>query len=233
MPEAFVVRGCGDAAFNGTYVSDPGVLQLPGMTHPYRQLGGEGTIEYCTETDCWSLSELYQDTFYVCTRADSHMRYAPTPPLKGWITHPDLSSGKPPAPTLSATTHSAVKPSSQATESLKFYHGTSWDRAREIQKNGFIPSSGGCLGEGIYVAREDKARRFAENTSRNGGAGGGGLIEVIITFSNPAYVTSDDTTWQRKGHDACRADHTGESTNMEWCVKSNSQVRVVNISRVG
>lgn len=74
-------------------------------------------------------------------------------------------------------------------QSLKFYHGTSWNVACEIGKSGFLPSSDGCLGRGIYVAREDKARRFAENSSRHGGDGGSGLIEVIITFSNPKYVS--------------------------------------------
>lgn len=117
-------------------------------------------------------------------------------------------------------------------QTLKFFHGTSWNRAMDIGKGGFLPSSDGCLGRGIYVAQKDKATRFAENTYRNGGDGGGGLIEVLITFKNPKYVTSDDDSWQRQGYDACRAEHTSASTNMEWCVKSDRQVEVVNIAKL-
>ena len=66
------------------------------------------------------------------------------------------------------------------------YHGTSsWENAQRIKRNGFIPSEDGCLGRGVYVAREDKARRFAQNSSRHSGAGSGGLVEVIVTLSNP------------------------------------------------
>jgi hypothetical protein len=77
-------------------------------------------------------------------------------------------------------------------QSLNLFHGTSWDRAMEIGKSGFIPSASGRLGQGIYVAREDKARRFAEDSSRHGGAGGNALVEVIITFRNAKYVSGDD-----------------------------------------
>jgi hypothetical protein len=128
-----------------------------------------------------------------------------------------------------ATDAAAAAPAAQP-QSLRFFHGTSWERAQQIQTAGFLPSESGCLGAGVYVAREDKARRFAQNSARNGGAGGGGLVEVVITFSNPKFVDSNDTAWQEEGHDACRAEHTAASTNMEWCVKSASQVRVVRIT---
>ena len=116
-------------------------------------------------------------------------------------------------------------------QQLVFYHGTSWSNANEIMRNGFTPSSSGLLGSGIYVAREDKARRFAQNKSRHGGEEGA-LIKVKITFSNPKYVESNDTSWQSQGYDACRASSTSASTNMEWCVKDASQVEVLNIERV-
>ena len=113
------------------------------------------------------------------------------------------------------------------------YHGTSsWENAQRIKRNGFIPSEDGCLGRGVYVAREDKARRFAQNSSRHSGAGSGGLVEVIVTLSNPKYVSSNDTSWQTQGHDACRTNRTDASTNYEWCVRDATQVRVLRVTRV-
>lgn len=114
---------------------------------------------------------------------------------------------------------------------LKLFHGTSWTNAQKIQREGFIESSGGLLGSGIYVARQDKATRFAQDNERHGGSAGG-LVEVLVTIRNPKYVRSNNTSWRSEGHDACRADETTASTNMEWVIKHRSQVKVVRISRV-
>ena len=38
-------------------------------------------------------------------------------------------------------------------ESHTLYHGTSWEIAQIIKREGFRPSSDGCLGPGTYVAR--------------------------------------------------------------------------------
>lgn len=38
-------------------------------------------------------------------------------------------------------------------ESHTLYHGTSWEIAQIIRREGFKPSSDGCLGAGTYVAR--------------------------------------------------------------------------------
>ena len=46
-------------------------------------------------------------------------------------------------------------------QELKMYHGTSWERACEIESGGFQISDGGRLGAGVYVARYEKARQFA------------------------------------------------------------------------
>ena len=114
---------------------------------------------------------------------------------------------------------------------LKLFHGTSWTNAQRIQRDGFIESSGGLLGPGIYVAREDKAMRFAQDNERHGG-GAGGLVEVLVTMRNPKYVRSNNTSWRSEGYDACRADETSLSRNMEWVIAHRSQVQVVRISRV-
>lgn len=111
-----------------------------------------------------------------------------------------------------------------APQELKLFHGTSWTNAQRIKRDGFIESQGGLLGAGIYVARQDKALRFAQDQSRHGGSAGG-LVEVLVTVTNPKYVSSNNTSWQFEGHDACRADHTSVSSNMEWVIASRGQVR--------
>lgn len=116
-------------------------------------------------------------------------------------------------------------------QKLKFFHGTTWRKANEIHSNGFIPSSGGCLGHGIYVAREEKATRFARLRAEETGQGGG-LVEVVVSVSNPKMVMYNDSCWQDEGYDACRAEKTSASTNMEWCILHPSQIQVVRISWV-
>ena len=53
-----------------------------------------------------------------------------------------------------------------------------------------------------------------------------------MTFYNAKYVDSNDTGWREEGHDACRAESTSASTNMEWCIRDRSQVEVIRISKV-
>jgi hypothetical protein len=118
---------------------------------------------------------------------------------------------------------------------LKFFHGTSWDAASRIEREGFIKSEGGRLGAGVYVAREEKARKFAENRDRHGGSEGG-LLEVQVVVRNPCFIASEEDprcgTWQRQGFDACRTDETGVSSNMEWCILDRRQVTVIRIHKI-
>ena len=116
-------------------------------------------------------------------------------------------------------------------QELKMYHGTSWERAQNIQSYGFQLCDSGLLGPGVYVAHYDKALKFALALWRHGGDSGG-MVEVIISFRNPKYVRYNDYKWQDEGYDACRADETSASTNMEWCVASADQVRVLRIWEV-
>ena len=103
--------------------------------------------------------------------------------------------------------------SNRGERKLKLYHGTSLENAERIKRDGFLPSSHGCLGPGVYVGHMHKALRFAQDGSRHG-ALQGGLIEVLVRFSQPKFVTSDDHGWRDEGYDACRADHTSASTHM-------------------
>ena len=114
----------------------------------------------------------------------------------------------------------------------RFFHGTTWLTAHQILKNGFIPSSGGCLGHGIYVAREEKATRFARMRAEETGEECGGLAELLVSVRNPKMVIHNDYNWQDEGYDACRAEQTSASTNMEWCILSPSQIRVVRVTPV-
>ena len=117
---------------------------------------------------------------------------------------------------------------------LRFYHGTSWSSAQLIMAQGFIASADGLLGPGVYVGQADKALKFAQNGIRHGGAAGG-LIEVLVEIRNPKFVSSDealDPQWREQGYDACRADRTIVSPNMEWCVADAAKVKVVKITKV-
>ena len=116
-------------------------------------------------------------------------------------------------------------------EEHTLYHGTSWEVAQIIKREGFKPSVGGCLGAGTYVARADKASRFAATCSRHGGDAGA-VVEVRITFARAKYVRYNDSTLQAEGFDACRAERTSASEHPEWCLKSPSQVVVKEIRKV-
>jgi len=111
------------------------------------------------------------------------------------------------------------------------YHGTSWDSAQVIKREGFRPSQGGCLGPGTYVAHADKASRFAANCPRHGGDAGA-VVEVRITYTRAKYCKNNNGSWQDEGYDACRADQTTNSSHPEWCLKHSSQVQVVDIRKI-
>jgi len=122
--------------------------------------------------------------------------------------------------------------SSASAQEMRFYHGTKWAAALKIERDGFLPSEVGCLGRGVYVARQDKATRFAKDRARQAGESVGGLVELLVTVCNPKYVISNDYHWQTEGYDACRAERTSLSTNMEWCILSPRQIRVIRVTAV-
>ena len=114
---------------------------------------------------------------------------------------------------------------------LRFYHGTSWEAATKIAREGFKPSIDGCLGPGVYVGRRDKALRFAQDHARHGSSAGG-LITTVVSFSRPKFVAGDDCGWQAEGYDACRTDGTSLSSTMEWAIANPRQVEVVEVEHV-
>lgn len=119
-------------------------------------------------------------------------------------------------------------------EHLKFtaYHGTSYDAARDIARSGFKPSKDGRLGPGVYVAKEDKARRFAENHARHGGDDGV-LIKTEVTVRNPKFLRGGDAKGGSYAeHDAIRTNWTGSSPNPEWVIRNATSVKPVEMTRV-
>ena len=114
------------------------------------------------------------------------------------------------------------------TVSRTVYHGTSLETAEIIRREGFKPSSDGLLGPGTYVARADKASKFAANCPRHGGSSGA-VVKVRISFTRAKFVSFNDHVWLSEGYDACRAERTSMSPYPEWCLKSPSQVEVLEV----
>ena len=106
MMQGFVVSGCGESQFNGTYWPDPGAKQHDdSWSRPYKQLRGEGTLEFFADFGGnWFLTERYGGItrkYYVCQSTSS------TPPLSGWEVWRGAGAGKPavaaPPPSLLPT----------------------------------------------------------------------------------------------------------------------------------
>ena len=90
------------------------------------------------------------------------------------------------------------------------------------------------MGGGVYVADLELACKFARRAAlgslwadRNGA-----IIKVQFTTNNPKYVTGNYKTWQREGHDACRAEQTSCADFMEWCIKDPSQITIISIGKI-
>lgn len=58
------------------------------------------------------------------------------------------------------------------------------------------------------------------------------INKVQFTMDNPKYVTGNYTTWQDKGHDACRAEQTSRANVFEWCMKDPSQIDIISITKI-
>ena len=137
---------------------------------------------------------------------------------------------------LAAEAPPTVRPSNWPQDEARtftFFHGTSWENALRIESDGFDPSTEGRLGPGVYVGRADKAIGFARSGERHRGTRGG-LVEAEVTIGNPKFISYEDLTgrWRAEGYDACRTEQTRFSTQMEWCIASPSQLRVVRITEV-
>uniref|UniRef100_A0A671Y1B5 Grass carp reovirus (GCRV)-induced gene 2p n=1 Tax=Sparus aurata TaxID=8175 RepID=A0A671Y1B5_SPAAU len=90
------------------------------------------------------------------------------------------------------------------------YHGTSVASARLIIANGFKPSSGGMLGQGVYVSRDmKKASAYPRNATSSDRVifklrVRPGRVKRIDTFSHPLQYT-----WHSHGYDTAWLPPTG------------------------
>jgi hypothetical protein len=133
--------------------------------------------------------------------------------------------------------NAAATPTTAEPKTLTFtaYHGTSWENARHIDRQGFKPSGSGLLGPGVYVVGEQdkaKAERFAKNSQRHGGTDGV-LIKSEVTVSNPKYLKGGNAgAGAYAGHDAIRTGHTTMSPNPEWVIRNAKNVKPVWMEKV-
>ena len=99
-------------------------------------------------------------------------------------------------------------------KAIRLFHGTSLQKARNIERWGFAPSERGSLGRGVYLAPDrEKALKFARSANWHGSCDGA-LIEVTMRIdpTKVKHARHDDRTWQEQGYDACRARRTSKSS---------------------
>ncbi|XP_030273131.1 uncharacterized protein LOC115581827 [Sparus aurata] len=114
------------------------------------------------------------------------------------------------------------------------YHGTSVASARLIIANGFKPSSGGMLGQGVYVSRDmKKASAYPRNATSSDRVifklrVRPGRVKRIDTFSHPLQYT-----WHSHGYDTAWLPPTGGLMCglEEDCVFDPKRVEVVGIAQ--
>jgi len=80
------------------------------------------------------------------------------------------------------------------------YHGTSSDHASAILQDGFVPSSGGMLGRGVYISRDmRKVQPYASRSRR------GTILRLRVEVGRVATITPQRSrfqhSWQTQGFD--------------------------------
>ena len=119
-------------------------------------------------------------------------------------------------------------------KAIRLFHGTSLQKARNIERWGFAPSERGSLGRGVYLAPDrEKALKFARSANWHGSCDGA-LIEVTVRIdpTKVKHAKHDDDTWQEAGYDACRARRTSKSSQPEWCLRNPKKIKVVRVEPV-
>ena len=119
-------------------------------------------------------------------------------------------------------------------KAIRLFHGTSLQKARNIERWGFAPSERGSLGRGVYLAPDrEKALKFARSANWHGSCDGA-LIEVTVRIdpTKVKHARHDDHTWQEQGYDACRARRTSKSSQPEWCLRNPKKIKVVRVEPV-
>ena len=112
-------------------------------------------------------------------------------------------------------------------KTMTMYHGTSPSNAQSIVANGFRPSTGGMLGQGVYVTADPaKAKRY-----------GNTLITVEVKTGRTKKITSQSdpmrTTWNSHGYNSAWVpENCGMVTSglTETCVFNPNRIRVRNVA---
>ena len=110
-------------------------------------------------------------------------------------------------------------------KTMKMYHGTTYENGQSIIKNGFNPSSGGMLGQGVYLSADiEKAKRH-----------GSSILVVEAKLGKTKKIDSQShpmrTSWNSHGYDSawvpahCGMVHSGLT---ETCVFDPDRNRVMS-----
>ncbi|XP_062378564.1 uncharacterized protein LOC134067327 isoform X2 [Sardina pilchardus] len=113
------------------------------------------------------------------------------------------------------------------------YHGTTLKAARRIQRYGFIPSSDGSLGRGVYVSRSfEKATHYPGTAKRSQRLA---VLKLRVSMGKVLEIKSMEhplrKTWNREGYDAAwiPANSLTDERLEEHCVWDPKQITVLNI----
>mmetsp|Transcript_64770 Transcript_64770/g.146061 ORF Transcript_64770/g.146061 Transcript_64770/m.146061 type:complete len:206 (-) Transcript_64770:86-703(-) len=123
----------------------------------------------------------------------------------------------------------------------KMYHGTSMTAARTVQEDGFVVSTEGELGPGVYFVDSDnidKAKRFAhdefhrsQGTERETTSNQPAMLECEVRLRRHLLVKGVDRagSWRNSGYDAAFTEKTEISGSTEWCVADPSRITVLAV----
>ena len=111
-------------------------------------------------------------------------------------------------------------------KTMKMYHGTTYANAQSIMENGFNPSSGGMLGQGVYLSADiEKAKNY-----------GSSILVVEAKLGKIKKIDSQShpmrTSWNSHGYDSAWVPaHCGmvPSGLTETCVFDPDRIRVMSI----
>eukprot|EP00420_Gonyaulax_spinifera_P011231 CAMPEP_0197933908 /NCGR_PEP_ID=MMETSP1439-20131203/110906_1 /TAXON_ID=66791 /ORGANISM="Gonyaulax spinifera, Strain CCMP409" /LENGTH=212 /DNA_ID=CAMNT_0043556763 /DNA_START=123 /DNA_END=757 /DNA_ORIENTATION=+ len=113
--------------------------------------------------------------------------------------------------------------------------------ARTVQEDGFVVSTEGELGPGVYFVDSDnidKAKRFAhdefhrsQGTERETTSNQPAMLECEVRLRRHLLVKGVDRagSWRNSGYDAAFTEKTEISGSTEWCVADPSRITVLAV----
>jgi hypothetical protein len=108
------------------------------------------------------------------------------------------------------------------------FHGTSREAWRDIEQNGFRPSTDGGLGAGVYVTRDVGK---AENYRPSGGV----IIKLRVNLGRGIVIDSQghdlQKSWQHGGFDSAFAPAGAIGVREENCVADANRITVLGLEK--